>query len=60
MERQLSLLEPLGTPGAVMLWGALDPPAQATVLRLLARLIAQAVLPTAQTPVQPEEEASDE
>ena len=60
MEQQLSLLEPLRTPGTVALWSALDETARAPVLRLLARLIAKAVLGPTAAPSDAEPEDRDD
>ena len=46
VEQQLSLLEPLTTPGAVPGWNRLDETARTEAVRLLARLIAKAAVPT--------------
>ena len=60
MEQQLSLLHPLTTPGAVPVWNALDPVARTETLRLLARLIAQTVVPTHEIAVDEDQERGDE
>jgi hypothetical protein len=60
MEHQLSLLESLLTPGSVALWRALDEDARAPVRRLLARLIAQAILAPMATPSDTDPEGRDE
>ena len=60
VERQLSLLEPLTTPGAVPVWNTLDDTARTEARRLLARLIAKAVVPTDGESVDDDREQSDE
>ena len=60
VERQLSLLGALTTPGAVPVWNTLDEAARTEAVRLLGRLIAQAVVPTDEVPVDNDQEQSDE
>ncbi len=60
MERQLSLLGPLTTPGSVPVWNTLDETARTEARRLLARLITKAVVPTDGEPVDDDQELSDE
>ena len=60
VERQLSLLEPLTTPGAVPMWNTLDEATRAEGVRLLARLIAKAVVPNDVGPLDDDQEQSNE
>ena len=60
VERQLSLLGPLTTPGAVPVWNTLDETARTEAVRLLGRLIAKVVVPTDEVPVDNDQEQSDE
>ena len=60
VERQLSLLESLTTPGAVPVWNTLDDTARTETLHLLARLIAKVVVPTDEGPIDDDPEQSNE
>jgi hypothetical protein len=60
VEQQLSLLEPLTTPGAVPGWNRLDATARTEAVRLLARLIAKAAVPTDEIPAADDQEKNDE